>query len=69
MKEAQTVHHIFPRDKWPEYKWKKWNLISVTNEIHNSLHVRQTGELSEEGKQLLRRTCSKEGIEIPKEYQ
>lgn len=66
--EAQTVHHIFPRDKWPEYQWAKWNLISVTNQEHDAFHNRQDGSLTEKGKALLRRICAKEGKEIPEEY-
>lgn len=68
LKEAETVHHIFPRDSFPELQWKSWNLISVTKEAHNALHVRQTSELSEEGKELVRRTCRKTGVPVPPEY-
>lgn len=63
-REAQTVHHIFPRDRFPEYQWEPWNLISISNEIHEELHNRQTGALSAKGMELLRRTAKARGIMI-----
>ena len=61
---ANTVHHIFPRDEYPEYQWEDWNLISVSHETHNELHDRSTGELTDKGKELLYRIARKRGIEI-----
>lgn len=61
---AVTVHHIFPRDQYPEYQWCAWNLISVSQEQHNRLHDRQTDQLTEQGKELQRRTARKQGIEL-----
>lgn len=54
--EAVVVHHIYPADKYPEYAWCDWNLISVSLASHNKLENRKTGELTELGKQLMRRT-------------
>lgn len=53
---AQTVHHIYPADEYPEYAWQDWNLISVSNGNHNKLENRRTGELTALGKQLMKRT-------------
>lgn len=53
---AQTVHHIYPADEYPEYAWSDWNLISVSNGSHNKLENRKTGELTKLGKQLMLRT-------------
>lgn len=53
---ADTVHHIFPADKYPEYAWEDWNLISVSTATHNKLHKRGSRELSAEGLRLMRRT-------------
>lgn len=61
-REAQTVHHIFPRDRYPEYQWEPWNLISICSEIHEELHNRQTGALTAKGMELLRRTAKAQGI-------
>ena len=65
---AELVHHIFPREEFPEYQWCMWNLISVTKSAHNKLHVRSTDELTKEGIELLRRTARKNGITIPEQY-
>ena len=67
--EAEMVHHIFPRDSFPEYAWEPWNLISLSQEAHNTLHDRLSGELTAAGVELLIRTARKEGIPIPLRYQ
>ena len=54
--EANTVHHIYPADEYPQYAWCDWNLISVSQKGHNKLENRQTGELTELGKMLQKRT-------------
>ena len=66
--EATTVHHIFPRDLFPEYQWEPWNLISLAGDVHDAMHDRTTGELTEKGADLLRRTARKMGMEIPGRY-
>lgn len=53
--EANTVHHIYPADQYPEYQWCEWNLISLSQSVHNEMHVRDTDELTEKGKALQRR--------------
>ena len=58
------VHHIFPREQFPEYQWELWNLISLTNEMHNKLHDRVTNNLTAEGMKLLVRTAKKNGIGV-----
>ena len=55
MAEANTVHHIYPADEYPEYQWCEWNLISLSQSVHNEMHVRDTDELTEKGKALQRR--------------
>lgn len=64
--EATHVHHIFPREDFPEYQWEPWNLISVSASSHNALHDRTTDDLTEEGRELLERTARRLGIEIKK---
>ena len=54
--EATVVHHIYPADKYPEYAWCDWNLISVSLATHNKLENRETGELTKMGIELQRRT-------------
>ena len=56
IEEADTVHHIYPADEFPEYAWCNWNLISVSTGGHNKLENRKTGELTKLGKWLMERT-------------
>lgn len=69
IKAAQVVHHIFPKDEYPEFAFCLWNLVSVSRTTHNSFHDRDTDELTEKGMELLRRTCRKMGMHIPEKYQ
>lgn len=66
--EAHVVHHIFPKDQFPQYAYEPWNLISLSRDTHNAMHIRDTQELTEKGKDLLRRTCRKQNIEVPEFY-
>lgn len=68
MKQANTVHHIFPRDEFPQYQYELWNLISLSAEKHNELHDRNTNALTEQGADLLRRTARRQGIDVPLRY-
>lgn len=54
--QANTVHHIFPVETYPQYEWCEWNLISLSAEAHNIMHDRDTHELTDEGKKLQNRT-------------
>lgn len=54
--EANVVHHIYPAEEYPEYAWQDWNLISVSMATHNQIENRKTGQLTELGLQLQRRT-------------
>ena len=65
---ADTVHHIFPREDFPEYQLELWNLISTTKEKHNELHDRGTNSLTDEGVALLVRTARKKNIPIPIQF-
>lgn len=60
--EADTVHHIFPVSKYPEYRWEPWNLISLCAAEHNAMHIRETDELTDQGMKLLERTANRIGI-------
>lgn len=56
MRQAETVHHIWPREAFPEIELAPWNLISLTAAAHDEMHDRQTGELTAKGKALQDRT-------------
>lgn len=62
--QANTVHHIFPASKYPQYIWEPWNLISLSASAHNAMHVRDSEELTDEGMALLIRTARRVGVEI-----
>lgn len=66
--EGNTVHHIFPRDDFPEYQYEPWNLITVSASTHDRLHERNSQTLTEQGIDLLVRTARKHGITIPQRY-
>ena len=67
-RQAEMVHHIFPKDEYPQYALSLWNLISLTKAQHDTLHDRTNGQLSAAGIDLLRRTARKNGVEIPPQY-
>ena len=62
---ADTVHHIFPVEFFPQYMWEGWNLISLSREQHNAMHERQSHKLTAKGKELMERTARRYNIEIP----
>lgn len=59
IRQADTVHHILPREQFPEYQWADWNLISLSHEAHNRMHYRDTHELTNTGKELIDRIKNK----------
>ena len=61
---ADTVHHIFPVKEYPEYQWELWNLISLDGSVHNSMHDRDTDELTDAGRDLMTRTARRLGISL-----
>lgn len=71
--EADTVHHIFPIEFYPELKYVDWNLISLNHSTHNEMHTRHKGQqcnLTDKGLDLQKRYnrkykswCRKNGIE------
>lgn len=66
---ADTVHHAFPRDEFPEYEWKAWNLVSLAGDVHDQMHDRVTGALTDKGKQLLKLVARRAGVDVPERYQ
>lgn len=46
---AQTVHHIYPLERYPELALVSANLVSLCNECHERMHDRLTGELTPAG--------------------
>ena len=53
--EADTVHHIWPAEEYPEFAWEPWNLLSITQDEHRSFH-NADGSLTDLGERWRRRT-------------
>lgn len=64
--EADTVHHILPREDWPQYQWCDWNLISVNGRLTHKgrLHEKYSGRLTKLGRQLMRETALANGVKL-----
>lgn len=62
MREGKNVHHVFPVEHYPEYAYKSWNLITLCIACHNSMHDKDTHELSRKGEMLRERIRKKAGI-------
>ena len=63
--EANTVHHVFPRELYPQFTYCSWNLVSVSHKTHNKLHIRDSHKLTDKGWELLVRVARRNNIEIP----
>lgn len=73
--QADTVHHIFPLEFYPELKYTDWNLISLSQETHNRMHDRTSHNLTQLGIDLMwrhkrdyLRWCDKCGYQPHFEY-
>lgn len=67
--QATMVHHIFPRAEFPQYEYEPWNLIALSAAAHGRLHDGESGKLTHEGMDLLRRTAKAKGKPIPPGYE
>lgn len=63
-RSAEMVHHILPREVFPEYQFSLWNLISLTNKEHDKLHDRASDKLTAEGMRLVRKLARDRGLSI-----
>lgn len=48
-KLANTVHHIYPYEQYPELAFEEWNLLPLTHKEHNAMHDRDSHELTSKG--------------------
>lgn len=60
--EADLVHHILPKEKYPQYAMADWNLISVNRRTHNRILHNMNGDLTRKGKALMMETAAANGI-------
>jgi len=56
---ATMVHHIYPLEQYPELALVDWNLVSLSDQWHNAMHDRNTGEVTELGRQWQERVRDK----------
>lgn len=61
---ATLVHHILPREEFPQYAMEDWNLISLSRHTHNKIIHTFTGKLTKEGKKLMYETAFKNDIRL-----
>ena len=64
MIEANLVHHILPRDEFPQYAMEDWNLISLNKRTHSRIIHTIKGKLTNEGRKLMMETAFKQGIKL-----
>lgn len=64
MIEANVVHHILPRDEFPQYAMEGWNLISLNKRTHSRIIHTIKGKLTNEGRKLMMETAFKQGIKL-----
>lgn len=62
------MHHAFPREEFPEYQWEAWNLVALCAKVHDEMHDRVTGALTEKGRRLLKIVATRAGVEVPERY-
>ncbi len=61
---ADTAHHIYPVEYYPQWKFSLWNLISLCSACHNKMHVRETHELTAEGIALQARVSPPQNVDF-----
>lgn len=67
LEQATVVHHVLPREIFPEYELCLWNLISVKDtHTHNMLHIRGTCLLSKIGYEFLLKVIRKNNLNYEK---
>ena len=62
--EGTNVHHILPREQFPQYQYDPRNLITLCNRCHDAMHYRADRSLTDTGKTLARRMCRQYNIDI-----
>lgn len=62
---ANTVHHIYPLEQYPELALVSANLISLCNPCHEQMHDRLSGELTQLGQEWVSRVGDFEIISNP----
>lgn len=53
--QADTVHHVYPAQPYPQWAWAPWNLLSLCFACHNAMHDRDGELLTDKGLAWCRR--------------
>lgn len=64
--QADHVHHVLPREFYPEYRYTPWNLISLCKTCHNTMHDRSDKSLSKTGMELFKIVARKNFLDMDK---
>ena len=62
--QADTVHHIWPAEDFPEFAYCLWNLVSLSAAAHDAMHERGSRRLTERGERWRRRTVPPRAAEL-----
>lgn len=65
-KQADHVHHVLPREFFPQYRYTEWNLISLCRECHDKMHYRSDRTLTEQGMELVKIIARKNFLDLDK---
>lgn len=55
VRDAERVHHAWPKEDWPEYEFEQWNLVPLCKSCHDAMHERHGRQLTELGRAWQRR--------------
>ena len=61
---AEHVHHVLPREFFPELSYTAWNLISLCKDCHDKMHNRTDRTLTDKGKELAKIVARKNFIDL-----
>lgn len=61
---AEVVHHILPREDFPQYAMEDWNLISLSRKTHDRIIHTIKGKLTNEGRKLMFETAFRNDIKL-----
>ena len=64
--QADHVHHVLPREIYPEYTYTPWNLISLCKSCHDIMHYRTDRTLTDTGKELVKIVARKYFLDLDK---
>ena len=64
--QADHVHHVLPREFYPEYTYSPWNLISLCKVCHNTMHYRTDKSLTDTGMELVKIVARKNFLDLDK---